>query len=57
VVASRAVRRLRVGGVMEQRVLRGEELVAAARVTWVSVDGRGRLCPLPPALDVAGLHP
>jgi len=57
VVASRAIRRLRVGGVMEQRILRGEELVAVANVTWVSVDGAGKLYPLPPAFDVAGLRP
>ncbi len=57
VVASRATRRLRVGGVMEQRVLRGDELVAQALVTWVSVDARGRLAPLPEQLAVPGLKP
>jgi acyl-CoA thioester hydrolase len=57
VVASRPTKRLRVGGVMEQRILRGEELVAQAEVTWVSVDRRGKPAPVPPAFDVPGLDP
>jgi len=57
VVTSRPVKRLRVGGVMRQRITRGEEVVADAEVTWVSVDARGRLAPLPPAFDLEGLRP
>lgn len=57
VVLSRATKRLRVGGVIAQRILRGEELIAEADVTWVSIDGRGRAAPLPPRFDVAGLSP
>lgn len=56
-VHSRAVKRLRVGGVMEQRILRGEEVVAEAEVTWVSIDAAGRAAPLPDEFAVEGLWP
>ncbi len=56
-IASRAVKRLRVGGIIAQRILKGEELVAEADVTWVSIDERGRAAPMPEAFDVAGLWP
>lgn len=56
-VLSRPVKRLRIGGVMEQRVLKGDEVVAEAEVTWVSIDRSGRAAPLPPEFQVAGLWP
>jgi acyl-CoA thioester hydrolase len=56
-ILSRATKRLRVGGIIAQRILKGEELIAEADVTWVSIDGRGRAAPLPPQFDVEGLWP
>ena len=56
-VLSRAIKRLRVGGVMEQRILRDEEVVAEAEVTWVSIDAAGRAAPLPAEFAVEGLWP
>jgi acyl-CoA thioester hydrolase len=56
-IYSRPLKRLRVGGIMEQRILKNDEVVAEAEVTWVSIDGRGRAAPLPTAFDVEGLRP
>jgi acyl-CoA thioester hydrolase len=46
-----------VSGIFEQHIKRGEELLASARVTWVSVDSNGAPKKLPPEFDVAGLLP
>jgi acyl-CoA thioester hydrolase len=56
-ILSRASKRLRVGGIITQRILKGDELVAEADVTWVSIDARGRAAPLPPQFDLEGLWP
>jgi acyl-CoA thioester hydrolase len=56
-IVSRPTKRLRVGGVFAQRILKGEELVAEADVTWVSIDRDGRAAPLPSEFDVPGLRP
>jgi acyl-CoA thioester hydrolase len=56
-VYSRPIKRLRVGGVMEQRILKGDEVVAEAEVTWVSIDRAGRAAPLPAEFAVKGLWP
>jgi acyl-CoA thioester hydrolase len=56
-IMSRATKRLRVGGIIAQRVLKGEELIAEADVTWVSINERGRATPMPERFDVAGLWP
>ena len=56
-VYSRPIKRLRIGGVMEQRVLKDDEVVAEAEVTWVSIDRAGRAAPLPPEFEVEGLWP
>ena len=57
VVSSRPIKRLRIGGVMEQRIFKGDEAVAEAEVTWVSIDSTGRAAPLPPRFQVPGLWP
>ncbi len=56
-IMSHATKRLRVGGIIAQRILRSEEVIAEAEVTWVSIDGRGRAAPLPKEFDVEGLWP
>jgi acyl-CoA thioester hydrolase len=56
-IFSRATKRLRVGGIIAQRILRGDEVVAEADVTWVSIDRSGRAAPLPQEFDLEGLWP
>ncbi len=51
------LKRMRIGGILAQRITRGESLVAEAQVTWVSVNASGRPAPLPPAFERAGLAP
>jgi acyl-CoA thioester hydrolase len=46
-----------VSGVIAQEILRGKELIAAAKVTWASVDSRGLPVKLPAAWDLPGLLP
>jgi acyl-CoA thioester hydrolase len=56
-ILSRATKRLRVGGIIAQRILKGEEVIAEADVTWVSIDARGRATPMPQQFDIEGLWP
>jgi YbgC/YbaW family acyl-CoA thioester hydrolase len=56
-VLTRPLKRMRIGGILGQRILRGETLVAEAEVTWVSVNAQGRPSPLPLSFDRAGLTP
>jgi acyl-CoA thioester hydrolase len=56
-IVTRALRKTRIGGVLGQRILRGERIVAEAEVTWVCVDARGRPARLPPAFDRDSLTP
>jgi acyl-CoA thioester hydrolase len=51
------IRKGRVGGVLTQRIMRGEELVAEAEVTWVCVDSRGHPARLPAVFDRKELEP
>lgn len=56
-IESEPVKRGAVSGVMAQRIARGDELVADARVTWAFVDPSGRPSRIPRELDVPGLSP
>jgi acyl-CoA thioester hydrolase len=56
-ISTQPVKRLRIGGVLNQRITRDEILVAEAQVTWVSVNASGRPAPLPPEFERAGLAP
>jgi acyl-CoA thioester hydrolase len=56
-IYSRPIKRMRIGGVMEQRIVKNDEVVAEAEVTWVSIDRAGRAAPLPPEFEVEGLWP
>jgi acyl-CoA thioester hydrolase len=51
------LKRTRIGGILGQRIERGERLVANAEVTWVSVNANGRPAPLPPEFEREGLAP
>jgi acyl-CoA thioester hydrolase len=46
-----------VSGVLAQRISRGEDLIAEARVTWAFVDRGGMPVKLPAHLDLPGLKP
>jgi acyl-CoA thioester hydrolase len=51
------LKRARIGGILGQRIERGERLVAEAQITWVSVNASGRPVPLPPVFAREGLAP
>lgn len=57
VIRTWPVKKGAVSGILAQQILRGEELLAQARVTWASVDSQGMPARLPPAWDVPGLRP
>ena len=46
-----------VSGVMAQRIMRGEDLLAEAKVTWAFVDSKGAPTKIPPQWDLPGLKP
>jgi acyl-CoA thioester hydrolase len=46
-----------VSGVLSQRITRGADLIAEAKVTWASVDAKGAPAKLPPEYDLPGLYP
>jgi len=46
-----------VSGVMEQRICRGAETIAEAKVTWAFVDAKGKPTRIPKEWDVPGLTP
>lgn len=51
------VKKRKIGGTMGQRILRGQEVLCEAEVSWASVNPQGRPCPLPPEWDTAGFEP
>ncbi|QQO11321.1 acyl-CoA thioesterase [Breznakiella homolactica] len=46
-----------VSGVIQQRILRGDDIIAEAKVTWAFVDSRGMPIKIPPEWDLPGLKP
>jgi acyl-CoA thioester hydrolase len=46
-----------VSGILAQEIWRGEDLLAAAKVTWAWVDSRGMPARLPGEWDLPGLKP
>jgi acyl-CoA thioester hydrolase len=46
-----------VSGIIAQRILRGDDVIAEAEVTWAFVDSRGIPTKIPPQWDVPGLKP
>jgi acyl-CoA thioester hydrolase len=56
-IHSRSVKKGAVHGIIEQNILRGDDTIARARVTWATVDHNGRPVRLPAAFDVPGLQP
>ena len=46
-----------VSGVLAQEIRRGDDILAAAKVTWVFVDSKGQPVRIPKEFDVPGLYP
>ncbi|GHV80452.1 thioesterase [Spirochaetia bacterium] len=46
-----------VSGVIAQRILRGEDVIAEAEVTWAFVNSKGMPTKIPPEWDVPGMKP
>jgi len=56
-IESKPVKKGAVSGVIEQRVMRGGELIAEARVCWAFVGKGGLPVKIPPEFDLPGLRP
>jgi acyl-CoA thioester hydrolase len=56
-IRSRPVKKGAVSGVIAQEIRRGEDLIAAAKVTWAFVDSAGQPVKVPPQWDLPGLKP
>jgi len=57
VIKSKPLKKGAVSGTISQKIMRGEELVADAKVTWVFVDSKGMPVKIPPPWDLPGLKP
>ena len=57
VLKSWPIKKGMVSGIIAQEIWRGEELLAAAKVTWAFVDSKGSPAKLPLQWDMPGLKP
>jgi acyl-CoA thioester hydrolase len=56
-IRSWPVKKGAVSGVIAQKIMRGEEVIAEAKVTWAFVNASGSPTKIPPEYDVPGLRP
>jgi acyl-CoA thioester hydrolase len=56
-IFTRPLKRLRLSGILHQRILRGATELAEAEVKWACVDQHGRPVPLPVRFHREGLDP
>ena len=56
-IKSWPVKKGAVSGIIAQEIWRGEELLAAAKVTWAFVDSKGQPVKIPAQWEVPGLRP
>ncbi|MDR1931108.1 MAG: acyl-CoA thioesterase [Treponema sp.] len=56
-IRSWPVKKGAVSGIIAQEITRGEDLIAAARVTWAFVDSRGQPVKIPGEWNLPGLDP
>jgi len=56
-IKSRSIKKGAVSGVIAQDILRGDEIIAKAKVTWAFVDSKGQPKKIPPEWDRPGLKP
>ncbi|MDR2792708.1 MAG: acyl-CoA thioesterase [Treponema sp.] len=57
IIHSSPLKKGAVSGIIAQTILRGEEEIVRAKVTWAFVDSNGRPVKIPPQWDVPGLSP
>jgi acyl-CoA thioester hydrolase len=57
VIRSWPIKKGAVSGVIAQRILRGDDVIVEAKVTWAFVDSRGVPVKIPPQWDLPGLKP
>jgi acyl-CoA thioester hydrolase len=56
-IRSWPVKKGAVSGIIAQHILRGDELIVDAKVTWAFVDSRGTPIRIPKEWDLPGLYP
>jgi len=57
VIKSKPIKKGAVSGTLSQEIWRGEDLIIAAKVTWVFVDSKGMPSKIPPEYNMPGLAP
>ena len=57
IIQSWHIKKGAVSGGIGQRILRGADIIAEAKVTWAMVDSRGIPAKIPEGWDVPGLRP
>jgi acyl-CoA thioester hydrolase len=57
VIQSWPVKKGAVSGTIAQRIVRGDDVIVEARVTWAFVDSTGVPVKIPPPWDLPGLRP
>jgi acyl-CoA thioester hydrolase len=56
-IETRSIQKQKVRMVFQQKIYRGDELVAEAQVTWACINEQGKLIRIPPELDIPELNP
>jgi acyl-CoA thioester hydrolase len=56
-IQSHPVKKGAVSGIIAQKITRGQDEIATAKVTWASVDSAGHPVKLPAQWDLPGLYP
>ena len=57
VIKSKPIKKGAVSGTLSQEIWRGEDLIIAAKVTWVFVNSKGMPVKIPPEYNMPGLAP
>jgi acyl-CoA thioester hydrolase len=57
IIRSWPIKKGAVSGIIAQEIKRGEDVIAAAKVTWAFVDSRGMPTKIPKEWDLPGLDP
>jgi len=56
-IKTKPIKRGAVSGILMQEILRGDDLIVAAKVTWAFVDSKGMPVKIPKEFDMPGLNP
>jgi acyl-CoA thioester hydrolase len=57
IIKSKPIKKGAASGVISQEIWRGEDLIIAAKVTWVFVDSKGAPAKIPAEFDMPGFKP